>query len=135
MLGQLNETTGQERIYRRMTFDVYMNDAPDRTQAAVTWVAARRVERRAEFKVEANDESGIAAVYVTFSTGVGTWQSLPLAYDWLMQKWMGHMPTQRPIAWFVQVVDGGGNVTTANNKGLYFQLDLPYAMYLPRLER
>ena len=134
-LGQYDETHGRERIYGGMTFDAFFSVAPDQTPPVVSWVAGERQGQTAVFKVEASDVAGILAVYLTYTRNDGAWHSLPLQYDAAMQKWTGSLPLLRPLTWIVQVVDGAGNVTTANNKGLYFQLDLPYAMYLPRLAR
>ena len=77
---------------------------------------------------------------VAYTSGQGTWASRDLSPDAAKTRWEGSIPATMATNYFVQVVDGGGNVGVDDNKGLYyaFQQPLPLAegssgpvIYLP----
>ena len=92
---------------------------------------------KAQFKVEAQDSSGIHRVVVAYTTGSGVWRSLELQYDASLAKWTGSASLGPQAKFFVQAVDGAGNVAVDANKGAYYDLglmearELPYNIYLP----
>jgi hypothetical protein len=73
-------------------------------------------------KVEATDGSRIIRVVVAYTDGQGTWHSQDLVYDDVMHKWTGVISGTVETQYFVQVVDGAGNVAIAYNKEQYHRL-------------
>jgi len=95
--------------------------------------AARRV---AAVKVEADDLSGILSGLVTYTDGGGEWHSVDLAYAPALAKWVAEIPAALSTRYFVQRVDGAGNVTVADNKGRYYAVAFPgVKRYLPLMTR
>jgi hypothetical protein len=86
--------------------------------------------------VEAEDGSLVRRVTAVYTFGDGHWYSKNLVFDPVTYKWLGSVPARGPMTWFVEVLDGAGNVRTLNNKGLYYRLDLRvYPVYLPTILR
>jgi hypothetical protein len=137
--GQYDEENGAERIYSDMTFDLYLSNSPDQTPPEVSWAVGRAEGPVGTIKIAAEDPSGIQRVVVVYTHNDGYWQSTDLHYDPVIQKWLGTVPTWRPVTWFAEVVDGAGNKTTVHNKGQYYHLeeiDTPvYRIYLPLVIR
>jgi hypothetical protein len=78
-------------------------------------------KNEADFWVSAQDTSGIQRVVMVYTQDGGTWQSRVLdrvAPD----RWETHLTGLADrFIYFVQVVDGAGNVTVTSNKGLFFE--------------
>jgi hypothetical protein len=78
---------------------------------------------------------------VAFTEDQGTWRSRDLAYEGTSGRWTGPISGTQQTVYFVQVVDGAGNVAVSDNKGRYHPLwpKLPfyvdggprYPLYLP----
>lgn len=95
--------------------------------------AARRV---AAVKVGAEDISGILSGLVTYTDGGGEWHSADLAYAPALAKWVAEIPAALSTRYFVQMVDGAGNVTVADNKGRYYAVAFAgVKRYLPAMAR
>jgi hypothetical protein len=141
LLGQYNSDDETERLYTQMSFDTYYSGSADTlapTIAHVDDVLATTLTR-GSIKVEAADDSGIARVIAAYTDGQGTWRSQDLTYDAAASKWVGAISGTLQTRYFVQVVDGAGNVTVDDNKGLNRSLASPLqlvpsrarALYLP----
>jgi len=133
VMGQYNSSAGSERLYESLGFDLYYSDSPDCSPPAITSVSARREGVRVDFKVGASDPSGLHRALVAYTDGGGIWSSLDLTYDPAMAKWTGSITAEAGIEWFVQAVDGVGNVAVAGDKGPYYaeQAEGIYRGYLP----
>jgi hypothetical protein len=127
VMGQYNSSTGVERLYDHMSFDSYYSVDPDLDPPRVTKVGGVLNEAmgRAFIKVEATDDSGVGRVVVAFTHGQGQWFSRDLAFDPAMQKWTGEITATRNTLFFVQAMDGAGNLQVADNKGAYYALPAP----------
>jgi hypothetical protein len=136
-MGQYNSSQGSERLYESMSFDLYYSDSPDRTPPEITSVSARRKGMRLDFKVGASDPSSLHRVVVAYTNGGGSWSALDLSYDSARAKWTGSVTAGAGIEWFVQAVDGAGNVGMASEKGPYYtqQAKDIYRVYLPLVSK
>jgi|GEM_PF-748716 len=118
LLGQYRAETRTERLYDRLAFDLFYSASPDRLPPTISLVSAAAMGGAARVKVAVADPAGIHRVVVAYTAGGGAWASVDLVYDGIMRKWVGAIPAG--VAWFVQAVDGAGNVAVADNKGRYF---------------
>jgi hypothetical protein len=121
-LGQFNHATQTERVYDHLSFATYFSTSPDAQPPAVIHVAGvlGSSAGRGQVKVEAGDPSGVLRVVVAFTDGTGTWHSQDLGFSAAAQKWTGAITATIQTRYFVQVVDGAGNVAVEDNKGNYF---------------
>jgi hypothetical protein len=76
----------------------------------------------------------VTRVAVAYTTGDGLWKTLDLVRSADPNVWEGSLPSDAGLEYFVQAVDGAGNVAISDNKGLYFGLP-PYRMVLPLIAR
>ncbi len=119
LLGQFHANDQIERIYRRLDLEIYYH------AESADWVAPEQVTMQsalqngvASVEVWAADASGIAAVVVAYTNNDGVWQSVNLAS--VDDHWSGAFPAGASTRFFVQVVDGAGNVAALDNAGNYF---------------
>jgi hypothetical protein len=116
-----NPGVGTQRIYSNVQAKVFYRPASDTdfTQPTVTDILSERVGNDVRFSVTASDAGGIKRVLVLYLDG-GTWRSLDLiAGDGGV--FTGSTPTQSANPnYFVQVVDGSGNVAVTANKAVLF---------------
>ena len=135
VMGQYNSAEGMERIYDQMSFDVYYSDSYDWWEPIVLSVDGVLSGGTARIKMEAIDASGIHQVVVVYADGSGTLVSKDLTYDSDTLKWTGEIPATEETIFYAQVVDGAGNVATADNKGVWYTLEEvetgPIVIYLP----
>jgi hypothetical protein len=127
LMGQYDSRTNTERLFDQMEMDLYYSTSSDQEPATVDALGGILDIESGEgyFKVDATDTSGIHTVMVTYSEGDGQWQSTELNWNPTLNKWLGHIPVAtRHTQFYVQVVDGAGNVTVEANKGTYYQLGL-----------
>jgi hypothetical protein len=74
-------------------------------------------------------------VLVTYSADGQNWQSVPLAYDAYTGLWETSLTGLTDTSsYFVQVVDGAGNVSVSDNKGRYFAPER-HEIFLPLVLR
>ena len=130
-----------------MSFGTFYSDSPDRSMADIQHVDATLDETRGKgnFKVEATDASGVARVVVAFTDGARFWLRQDLAYDGPTAKWTGTITATANTRYFVQVVDGAGNIAINDDKGRYRPLlpplplvqgrTLEHRIYLPQVRR
>jgi hypothetical protein len=127
---------GIARVYTALSYAVYYANAENRLPPTVRGVSATydTAFSAARFNIqvqgtprEADPEAGIlglpapnvARVLVTYTDGLGTWQSLDLTKD-SQGNWTGSVPATRALTYFVQAVDSAGNVGQADNRGLFY---------------
>jgi hypothetical protein len=117
LLGQYRAETRTERLYDRLAFDLFYGASFDWQPPALAWVSARTEGALTNIKIKADDPSGIHRVVIAYTVGQRAWFSVDLP-RYTLHKWMGFIPAG--ATWFVQAVDGAGNVAVADNKGRYF---------------
>jgi hypothetical protein len=135
VMGQYRSTDGTERVYDHMSFDVFYSNSYDWWEPIILSVDGALSQDEAKLKVEAVDASDVQEVLVVYTDGDGTQLSQDLTYDEETFKWVGTMPASKETVFFVQVVDGAGNVAVADNKGAWYTLEEletgPSVIYLP----
>lgn len=133
-LGQFHGASGTARLYDRMDYAFTFSDVWDTVPPRVSSVAARVTSGGVEVKVAAEDASGVAAVMAVYTAGDGQWRSVPLRYRPDMDKWVGRLPARQSTTWFVQVIDGAGNVARLTNKDRFYSLDV-FSRYVPYIAK
>jgi hypothetical protein len=110
-------TIGTERLYDRLTFDVYYGRDTAEFQPPIITEVSGGVSANpgVSFTVGAVDEdSTVVRVVVTYTEITdnldGEWLSVDLTYNAESGLWEGSVSTQNPIQFFVQALDGSGNV-------------------------
>jgi hypothetical protein len=142
LLGQFNGATNAERLYDHVAFDTYYSNDPDIQPPQFTYVDGVLNEHTniGLIKVEVTDPAGIVRVLAAFTTADGVWHNQDLTYDSKTLKWSGAITATLQTRYFLQAVDGAGNVGLAHNKGRYYALlppaplvqgGVPYKIYLP----
>lgn len=146
LLGQYDSASGTERLYDQMSFDTYYSSSPDAEPGTVSHQdgVLDAAQGRGLLKVEATDESGIIRVVVAYTDGQGVWQSRDLELDELTNTWTGVVSATVQTRYFVQIVDGAGNVAIDDDKGRYHlflppvplvQGAMPGRLYLPTIKK
>ncbi len=137
LLGQFNPQDQTERVYDRLSFDVYYHaSSEDWTPPSITKVSSNLEIGSVLVNVDAEDnDSDIEAVVVAYTDGNGTWSSVDLTDNGSLHT--GSFPASANTEFFVQVVDGAGNVAVDDNNGKYFRPgDSSYShIYLPLVVR
>jgi len=146
LLGQYNSATNTERLYDRMNFATYFSASQDAVPPAITHVdgVLYPSSNQGALKIEAADPSGIIRVVVAYTDGQQAWHSQDLLFDSATYKWTGVVTATIATRYFVQAVDGAGNVAVDDNKGQYYGFlpPLPLAtghnptrIYLPQVQK
>jgi len=136
LLGQYHPGSQTERLYDRLSFDVYYHtSANDWTAPAITGMSSSLGADAATITVQASDASGIHAVVIAYTDGTGEWSSVSLAQSG--GAWTGSFPANANTGFFVQAVDGAGNVAVDDHQGSYYQPGdhLEYRLFLPLILR
>jgi len=134
---QGSESSGIERLFHRMDFNVYYVDEgqTDFVVPDIWKVDGLAFLGKATFQVKAADDSGIERVVVTYSNDGLHWQSADLTFNSLTGQWEGEVVgMSKTASYFVQAVDVAGNVSMTANKGLFFEPTL-HEIYLPIIMR
>ncbi len=116
---------------------VYYTDTAvtDFAPPAVWQVESFAFMGQADYWVTAQDTSGIQQVLMVFTQDGSHWNSVDLAYSSERDRWEKHLTgVTGQFTYFVQVVDGAGNVTVTSNKGLFFE-PTRHQIYLPVVMR
>jgi hypothetical protein len=114
-----NRNAGNRRVYHALTFDVYHHDtSEDWTPPAIAYLHSALAQGQARIVVKAADTSGIQDVIVAHTAGDGIWLSTALVNDG--GAWRGVFTATATAEFFVQVVDGAGNVTVQTYGDRYF---------------
>lgn len=141
-LGQYHPTAEEARLYSTLDFDLYYSLSADRRPPSITVVTAlyNVNTSRIALKVGAIDDAGISRVLANYTAGTGEWHSIELAFDAMTYKWHGNFTGDLETRYFIQVVDGAGNVVLVDNKGRYFApvaaiISEQHSVYLPLVMR
>jgi hypothetical protein len=119
-LGQFNPQTQAERVYDRLSFDVYYHTgSSDWTGPSIGSMFSHLAAGTATVTVRADDASGIQAVVVTYTGGNGTWHSVDLTQSGNL--WTGSFPADVETRFMPQAVDKAGNVAASDDSGRYFR--------------
>jgi hypothetical protein len=119
ILGQFQASGETERIYDRLGFDVYYHvHSDDWSGPAIHTVTSGLGGGRAWVTVRAEDPSGVHAVVVAYTHGDGVWSSTEMGQNY--DTWSGEFAATVDTRFFVQAVDGAGNVSAADNDGRYY---------------
>jgi hypothetical protein len=128
------EGSGALRRFTSLQFQVYYAESSDDdfTVPTVWKVESQVTGSGVDFWVTTEDDSGIQRVVIAYTEeGSDQWQSHDLEYDSSQDQWEGQLGgLSGKFVYFVQVVDGAGNVTTTSNKGLFFE-PARHTIYLP----
>ena len=121
--AQYRSTTpylGTERLFEVMTYTVYYSTTMDLIPPSIWRVDASLGETSIQVVVEATDLSDVVRVGVAYTLGNGVWLTTDLTRSaGNPNVWIGTIPNEERIEWFVQVLDGAGNVAINDNKGAY----------------
>ena len=130
-----NQSAGTLRRFTELTFTVAYSDSVDDVPPVIWEVGTSLYPGGFTFQVSADDASGIERALVTYSQDGQHWESDELAYRAYTDKWEGTVTgLTKEASYFVQVMDGAGNVTISNNKGQYFAPEV-IEIYLPLVMR
>ena len=112
---------GTQRLFEQMNYTVYYSNIIDIVPPSIWRVAAYKVEEESQITVEVTDLSDVIRVGVSYTLGDGSWVTFDLVRRAENPNlWSGTMPYEASVEWFVQAVDGAGNVAVNDNKGAYF---------------
>jgi len=130
-------TAGTERLFTEMRYTVYYSQSSDAIPPSIWTVraGARPDDEAAQVQVDVTDFSGVVRVVVAYTTGDGAWETRSLARAaGETNRWVGLLPKEAGLDYFVQAVDRAGNVAQGDNRGRYFRASL-YQHYLPLTEQ
>jgi len=128
---------GVQRRFTELEFQVYYTDTASTDFAPpVVWtVEGVALGNVADFRVVAEDTSGVQRVMMVYTRDGTNWHSRDLSYSTDRDLWETHFTELAdPFIYFAQVVDGAGNVTVTSNKGLFFE-PARNEIYLPLVVR
>ena len=126
-LGQYDALSENLYILQEVQLDLYYSLAIDQLspQSTVIDGITPLGSGRVEIKVGAVDASGIERVVLSYiediNQNIRELKSIDLSYDSSSQKWVGTFNGDTDSRFLVQIVDEAGNITTATNKGRYYQ--------------
>ncbi|MFQ5614629.1 MAG: hypothetical protein ACE5H9_21110, partial [Anaerolineae bacterium] len=134
--GNLSDQLGTQRLYSAAQLEVYYSDQTDDYLPPTIWDVVAYEANGLHFRVDASDDAGIAAVVVGYLvSGQNQWQSLELADADGDGVWTGSLTgADQDISYFVQVVDGAGNVQVSGNKGAFYEGEV-LSIYLPLIAK
>jgi hypothetical protein len=115
------ENLGVERLFDVMTYTIYYSKTMDIIPPSIWRIAAYRQDMNGQVVVEVTDLNDVVRVGVSYTLGNGEWVTKDLARSTSNPNlWLGTIPTDEGIEWFVQALDGAGNVAINDNKSAYF---------------
>jgi hypothetical protein len=116
-----SSVTGTMRVFDALTYTVYYSDTRDAYPPSF-WVVTDTVVGSSQLiTVEVTDWSGIARVAVGYTWGDGWWYTVDLTRTLDDEDvWAGAVPYADTLSYFVQALDGAGNVGVDVNKAWYF---------------
>ena len=128
--------SGAQRLYGAADVAVFYSTADDDWEPPMVNLVASGVQSGAvTVTVAAVDASGIYSVVVAYGDG-GDWASAGLSPTG--DVWQGGFPGSAETEFFVQVVDGAGNVAAVTRGGRYMrggEVYRPRTVYLPLVLR
>ncbi len=112
------------RVYSSITTRAYIASSDDWTAPKIHDVASEAHGAEAIIRARVTDDEGMHRVWVTYTLdrtgGRGRWRSEPMEKG-QGDLWEATVAMTVPIRYMVQAVDEAGNVTVADNGGLYFR--------------
>ena len=137
--AQYRSTTldrGTERVFEAMTYTVYYSSTLDFVPPSIWSVSAYQQAGVVQVVVEATDLSDVMRVGAAYTHGDGVWRTADLLRSAASPNLRtGAMPLDEEMEWFVQAIDGGGNVAFNDNKGAYFGAPSNLRTWLPVVYR
>jgi hypothetical protein len=134
-MGQYDPATDQARLYSSMDLDLYYSASTDYEppEILVSQGLCNPGSGTVHLKVGATDISGVERVVAAYTDGSGQWDSVDLSFDISWDKWTGSFSGDADSLYFIQALDGAGNVTYVTEKGTFFTpvVDVTYSVYLP----
>jgi hypothetical protein len=132
--GQYRSTTthiGVERLFDLISYTLYYSNLTDLVPPSIWNIQAIGDASTGQVTVDVTDLSNVIRVGVTYTLGDGTWTTIDLTQNTgNPNQWTGTMPNGETIEWFVQAIDGAGNVAINDNKGAYFGT-IDFGIWLP----
>jgi len=117
----LSSSTGTMRVFEAMTYTVYYSTTEDVYPPSFWLVEDETIDSSQHITVEVTDWSGVLRVAVGYTWGDGRWEVADLARTVdNPDVWTGSIPYTETLSYFVQAVDGAGNVEVESNKARYF---------------
>jgi hypothetical protein len=132
-----DEISGTLRRFDELAFEVYYTDTAsvDYTPPIIWEVESVALEDEVDLTVHTEDTSGVQRVVMVYTLDRMAWRSRDLTYDEQQDRWGIHLGgLSDAFIYFVQAVDGAGNVTVSSNKGLFFE-PIRLMLYLPLVLR
>jgi hypothetical protein len=124
--------TGIERTFKDLTYSIYYSNSEDGLPPFIWKVEIERRINDVNIIVTVFDRSDIVRVGVTHTSHDGTWTTVNLSkID--TSHWGRTIPITDDLHFFVQALDGAGNVAVADNKGSYYSP--PSKLFLPLISR
>ncbi len=115
--------TGTQDLFSRVDGQLLYSGSADFTEPAIrdSFATVDPFANTANFSVDASDTSGVSRVLILFRDDTG-WKHLDLdavsGTHW--EKATPVVSSANSVPYFVQVVDGNGNIGVASNKGALF---------------
>jgi len=114
---------GTQRLYRTLSGNVFYTPpaATDFAPSTFGPVAVMKAENTVGFAVDVTDDvggaSGVKRVLVLYRDASGTWRTVEMSHS--SPRWSGAGPlVGNAVEWFIQAVDGSGNVAVTSNKSI-----------------
>ena len=126
-LGQYDAATEDLFLLQEVQLELYYSIDADQLGPETTVIdgVAPLGSGKVEIKVGAVDPSGIKRVVLSYiediNQNIRQLKSIDLRYDDVSRKWVGTFNGDTDSRFLVQIVDEAGNITTATNKGRYYQ--------------
>lgn len=126
-LGQYDAVTEDMFLLEEVQLELYYSLDADQLSPETTVIdgVTPLGSGKVEVKVGAVDASGIERVVLSYiediSQNIRQLKSMDLSYDSATLKWIGTFKGDTDSRFLVQIVDKAGNITTATNKGRYYQ--------------
>ncbi len=122
----LGGTDQTERLHSKMSFMVYYSNYCDKKPPEITDPDPETPHNlsglTAEFSVEATDnaegDTGVFRVLITYTDNLGEWKSKDLNYNIGTGKWEGSMTVTADTDYMVQAVDNAGNASQLSVTGM-----------------
>ncbi|MEM7536224.1 MAG: CARDB domain-containing protein [Chloroflexota bacterium] len=125
--GQYHAQTQVLRLFEDLQGEVYYSSSPDFLEPTLQLVSGvyDAESGTTQIKVGVDDASGIVDVFVGWfeesNSSSGTINTQRLTQDGNSIRWTGEINSQATQGFFIQAVDGAGNVLAATNDGHYYQ--------------
>jgi hypothetical protein len=145
-MGQYDAAQNKLFLMKNVQAELYYSTSLDTLPPISTVIdgVTASGSKRVSIKVGAVDGSGIERIVLSYIIDVNETvrqlRSINLSYDNASHKWVGAFDGDINSRFLVQIVDNAGNITTATNKGRYYQPGVVtestgISVYLPLVRR